>query len=761
MKWRLFIFLAIYSNILLSQIIVVKDSLLDTPIENVSFRFKQSGVVSDKNGSVNIGIFNDKNNIEVSHISYFTKKINKKNIGNVIYLMPKITILPTINLIEEIKTPLSKKYPVFKIKPQNTNRLQASIGEVLSSESSIVIQESQSGGGSPNYRGMEANRLLLIIDGVPLNNAIFRSGHLQNSATINPFFIESIALLSGPASVGYGDGAMGGALVFNTLKAGGQKAISFNQQFESSSNSIINNFKTIYNTKKLYNTSAFSIKSVSNLKMGKNRAHGYNDWGREATNNSEQLYTNYKQADFLHKSRYKINLKNSVLLNTQYSTSSNIFRFDKMNDTKNSQPKYENWYYGPQVRFSQSINYNSKHKTFFSENIKTLFSFQDVKESRHVQKTNEELLNNRHENVKIYDFNLDIKKTFKKIMASYGGGIRRQEIFSKANLSDGQNIFYNTTRYPGGGSNTQDFFAYSQVNFLVYNVDVMLGLRYNNNTLKANFNLSNFSLKNIETQNNSLVKSILLSFSPLKKTSINAAFYSGFRNPNIDDIGKIFSKDGINVVVPNTSLEPEYANNLEASINCFLGPLKMQIQLFRTQISNAINREFGTLNGEDSVFYDGELMRVQMNKNIERASINGVSFSGDFMANNNFEITVSCNYLKGKTKNNTPLAHIPPFNAKISFNYQLPRHIFSFYTHYNGWKAAKDYDLAGVDNLEEATIEGSPSWYTLNLSYTNKIDRNIHFTLGLKNILDYHYKTFGSGLSASGRNFVVGLNASF
>ena len=147
MKWRLFIFLAIYSNILLSQIIVVKDSLLDTPIENVSFRFQQSGVVSDKNGSVNIGIFNDKNNIEVSHISYFTKKINKKNIGNVIYLMPKITILPTINLIEEIKTPLSKKYPVFKIKPQNTNRLQASIGEVLSSESSIVIQESQSGGG--------------------------------------------------------------------------------------------------------------------------------------------------------------------------------------------------------------------------------------------------------------------------------------------------------------------------------------------------------------------------------------------------------------------------------------------------------------------------------------------------------------------------------------------------------------------------------------------------------------------------------------
>ena len=141
------------------------------------------------------------------------------------------------NLSEEIKTPLSKKYPIFKINPRKINRLQASIGEVLASESSIFFQESQSGGGSPNYRGMEANRLLLIIDGVPLNNTIFRSGHLQNSATINPFFIESITLLSGPASVGYGDGAMGGALVFNTLNTENQKATFFNQQFESSSNS--------------------------------------------------------------------------------------------------------------------------------------------------------------------------------------------------------------------------------------------------------------------------------------------------------------------------------------------------------------------------------------------------------------------------------------------------------------------------------------------------------------------------------------------
>ena len=31
---------------------------------------------------------------------------------------------------------------------------------------------------------------------------------------------------------------------------------------------------------------------------------------------------------------------------------------------------------------------------------------------------------------------------------------------------------------------------------------------------------------------------------------INAAYYGGFRSPNLDDLGKVFSKDDKNVVVP-------------------------------------------------------------------------------------------------------------------------------------------------------------------------------------------------------------------
>ena len=762
MKRILLILIAIYTNSLFGQIVTIKDSLLNFTIKNVTFSFQGIGLISDRNGAVDISIFNENDSIEISHVSYKTKKIAKQNIEDKIYLVQKINILPEVVLTEVIKIPISEKYPVFRITSNGINKIQSTIASLLSSNSSIVIQESQSGGGSPNYRGMEANRLLLIVDGIPLNNAIYRSGHLQNSATINPFFIESIKLLSGPASVGYGNGAMGGALIFNTKNPVSKNNVLFHQQYESSSSAVISSFEANYHLNKFSNIVAFSLKSVANLKMGKNRYHGYENWGRNGSEHNEQLNTNYKQVDIMSKSNYKINNKNNILLNTQYTSSSNIYRFDKMNDIINGTLKYENWYYGPQIRFLQSVNYTTKFKTIVFDNIKTILGFQDIKESRHIQKTGLVQLNNRNENVKIYDLNIDFNKEIKNVKLAYGIGTRNQNITSTANLSNNNSTSYNTTRYPDDGSSVQDFFAYSQANFLINKkLDLLIGGRWNSSELRAKYNNPTFSFKDVKNNNIAFVKSLLISFKPIRNTTINAAYYGGFRNPNIDDVGKVFSKDDINVVIPNANLRPEYANNFELSINYFFSTFKLQVQLYNTHISNAISREYGVLNGVDSMLYDGEIMRIQMNKNIESATINGISLSAELAATDNFLVAASCNYLNGEKNDKKPLAHIPPLNSKISFNYKIKKQTFDFYTHYNAWKLAANYDESGVDNLIEATSDGNPSWYTLNLAYTNKIDENIAFTFAIKNMLNAHYKTFGSGISASGRNFIIALHTTF
>ena len=207
----IFILSTILSQNIFGQTITIKDSLSDKPIANANIKSNDLGLTSNSYGQADLSVFKEGEAITISHITYQSKVINKTNvINNIIYLNSMTNILPDIVLTENNKIPLSKKYPVFTVKPKGLQLIETSSAELVASTSSVIVQESQAGGGSPNYRGMEANRLLIVVDGIMLNNTIYRSGHVQSSSTINPFFVKSIDLQSGPSSVAYGSGAMGG-----------------------------------------------------------------------------------------------------------------------------------------------------------------------------------------------------------------------------------------------------------------------------------------------------------------------------------------------------------------------------------------------------------------------------------------------------------------------------------------------------------------------------------------------------------------------
>lgn len=752
------------------QEVLILDSITNIPIENVTLLTTIKGVSSDRKGIVKLTGFKKTDTILIKHLSYRHKNIIKSEIGKIILLSPKARILPTVMLSESPKIFNSNNYLEIKIVSEESSA-KKSTTEILSKNTNITIQESQPGGGSPNFRGLEANRLLLIVDGLSLNNTIYRSGHLQNSSTINPFFIESFSIATGPSSIGFGDGAIGGAILFSTISPKILKNAShaLHQQYETSSNAVSLNYKANYSTQKLAFVSGISMRSVGNLKMGRGRMHGYLNWGNEESisKGREQLYTNYDQFDLIHKTFFKINLNTDILLNTQYSTSSNINRFDKLNDVANGIQKYSHWYYGPQNRFLQTLKLNSTKTNIFYDKLQVIFGFQNVTESRHHKKSNDSLLSNRFESVNIYDVSLNFNKLIFLSNLSYGFGGRKQIVTSSANKeAENKSLSYNTTRYPDGGSDVIDLFLYSQFDIAILkNLNLYLGGRLNYNKLNALFTDTqtyHFPFSQIRNENYSFVNSILINYKIKHASRISLAFYSGFRNPNLDDLGKVFSKNDIYVIVPNSNLSPEKSKNIELGFNSHIfNDFKFNFTIFNTIINDAISRENGQLNGQDSIFYDGEKMKIQMNKNIKSINISGLNFAYTYTIHKNLLLASSCNYILGKTSKNYPVAHIPPFNANLNIEYIAKKNKLKFNLHYNGWKKVENYDLAGIDNLEEATIDGTPSWYTINLYYSYKLDDNFTCSLGIKNIFDMHYKTFGSGLSASGRNFILSLYSNF
>jgi hemoglobin/transferrin/lactoferrin receptor protein len=695
--------------------------------------------------------------------------INAQNNIDSDSITPENHYLENVEIIESKSVDFKNQLTHLKLSETEMLAAQSSqTSDLLEKTMGISVQNSQNGGGSPNLRGMEANRLLIVVDGIPLNNTIFRGGHLQSTATINPIFLQDAEVLFGPASVAYGNGAMGGAILFNTKRPNNESSTQFIQQFESSSNAVFTSIISNYKLKNSANISGFSIKHYGDLKMGGKRNHGFKNWGNEPiiTEGNIQKGTAYQQADFFHKTLFKLNNSNFLLFNSQFSTSSNINRFDKLNDIKEEAQKYKYWYYGPQKRFFQSVRLKNYFNNFASDEAVFTAAYQDIEESRHKQKNGDELLNNRTESLQIIDFKTDFLKQFNHFKLNYGFDSRFQKLNSTANLSNKNKLFYNTSRYPDGGTTVLNNALYLQANIkLSEKLSLLAGSRYSLNSLSAKFidtNTIHLPFKEIQVENKSLSNSLQFVYNLNPNVELNAAISNGFRNPNTDDIGKVFSKNDIDVVIPNNQLSPEKSINIETGIRLKIRDLlNLQIQVFQTQITDAIERRGASLNGSDSINYDGEMMKVMMNTNIGSASISGINFAYQLKINEHISHNTIVNFLKGETIEEIPLAHIPPTNIISTLNYDYQNNYFSFSAHYNALKKASNYDLGGVDNLEEATSIGTPSWYTLNVKYRTIIDNNLTLIVGINNFLDSHYKTFGSGISASGRNFTISLSTKF
>ena len=184
-------------------------------------------------------------------------------------------------------------------------------------------------------------------------------------------------VIFGPASVKYGSDALGGVIHIHTKSPEAHQATKrrFIQKMNTANNGVSSHFDIAWSKGKWSFLQGLSIQHYGNLKMGDNRLHGYDDWGREVhiTNGVEQLNTTYSQADFMQKIRFNAHQHWSVMLNTQASSSTNIPRFDKLNDVGDTgEGKFAVWEYGPQRRFMNALSmHHSKGKIFLMNSTHT------------------------------------------------------------------------------------------------------------------------------------------------------------------------------------------------------------------------------------------------------------------------------------------------------------------------------------------------------------------------------------------------------
>ena len=257
LKFHSVIVLLIAPIMLLGQKILILDGVSGFPIEGAALfnTSKTKAILSDIDGKVPLNTFSVNDSITVQFFGFETLKIKLRNQefenGVTLVLNPKDQTLDEV-ILSVARNATSRKQIAEKVAiiDAKTIELQRPVtgAELVGLSPGVRIQKSQGGGGSPVIRGFEGNRILMVVDGVRMNNAIYRSGHLQNAITINPNIIERVEVVYGSSSVGYGSDALGGVIHYYTknplVNSEKKTSFSFSSDFSSANNASINSFSS-------------------------------------------------------------------------------------------------------------------------------------------------------------------------------------------------------------------------------------------------------------------------------------------------------------------------------------------------------------------------------------------------------------------------------------------------------------------------------------------------------------------------------------
>lgn len=675
--------------------------------------------------------------------------------------------------------------------------------DALTADGRLTVQKSQQGGGSPSIRGFESSRVLLVVDGIKLNNLIYRAGHLQNVITIDPSIIDRAEVLYGPASVAYGSDAMGGVVAFRTkgprLTHTGGSAFA---RYGTAAGEVAGHIDFNIGRERWASFTSASYSRFGDLRSGRSAnpfmpADDSYPWRHYTVDHVDgtdvavpndrpwmQLGSGYHQWDVMQKVLYRPSDNYTHTANFQFSTTGDIPRYDRLTDLngKGTKPKFAQWYYGPQQRLLAAYSLAATDR-FGAYDASLTLAWQDIRESRHNRKFDNPWLGSRRERVEILSLNSDWVRSLgaHRLHAGVDGALQWLRSTASARDINTGEVKPLDTRYPDGSNamHNIDLFASHQ-----WTVDPRLrlnsGVRGGYSYLRSTFGDDRFfpifkeKYGTVVQRNATYSLSAGVTYNPVASWKIALSLATGYRVPNIDDLGKIFDSQPGMVVMPNPDIKPE--KTLSADLNVAhiaAGNLSWEMSVFGTYLFDAIALAPATVDGSSHIDYDGEDSRVYANRNYQRAYVCGATTSLTWKFAPRFTADATATYTYGNIlasahNDRMPLDHVAPLYGRAGISYQnaFDRLVIDFYTQFNGSKPLSRYNLNGEDNIGYATTlglkgKGLPAWYTLNLRASYRLTGNLTAQAGVENILDTDYRTFGSGINAPGRNVTATMRLSF
>jgi hemoglobin/transferrin/lactoferrin receptor protein len=595
----------------------------------------------------------------------------------------------------------------------------------------VFVQKTNHGGGSAFVRGLTGNQTLILIDGIRLNNSTFRYGPNQYLNTIDPFFIEKIEVLRGGGSVQYGSDALGGTIQLFSAEPLFSKKINVgilgrggSQNMEKTIQSEIG-----FGTEKMAFLGNINLRSFGDLIGGRNT-------GIQTPSGYGQKAANFK-------AKFKIG-KGILTGAYQFFEAGIVPIYHKIileNFAVNE--------IASQKRQLSYLKYLQKNDTKLFSEISLIGSYQNTYEERLSQKNQNVSLTDETDKVFSKNFSANIHSVFKEnYTANTGFEIYHDKVGSHKYVIN-TILSESSAKLRGLYPDNSTFFNYSIFSLHQFNINnwqFSAGLRYN----KYQIQIPDETLGKTILSPQAWVGNTSIMYTLTKNIVAYTSYNTGFRTPNIDDLGTLGIVD-FRYELPTNDLKPEKSQNYEMGIKLRTNQLSSTISLFRSNLQDLITRvklPNQIINGYN----------VYTKENTEKAYIKGIEFEIEAIIAQKIKTYSSFAYLIGQNiSKNEPMRRIPPFNGRIGIVYEAKsifiRPEFLFANAQNRLaQADKDDNRIGKN--------GTSDWQIFNL-HSGYNFKKATINLTLQNLGNKDYRTHGSGINGVGRSAIMTLELNF
>jgi outer membrane receptor protein involved in Fe transport len=597
------------------------------------------------------------------------------------------------------------------------------VPEMLSYETGVMVQKTNHGGGSPSLRGLHGNQTLMMVDGVRLNNSIFRYGPNQYLNTVDAFAVDQLDVLFGSGSIQYGSDAMGGVIA---AKFHEPEFVKCNQWVP----------KVLFRT--TTGNQEYSMRSSVDRCFGRNAITAgitMRQFGDVLAGGDlrYQRPSGYKEFDVDVKFVHKDKLGKWVAAH-QSNNQFDVPIFHRV--------ALENYKFYNTTLQARTLTYLKRSLVFSGklfDEIELMAGRQNQHEHREFQKNNSNLLRTERDSVNTYFFT---NKFYGKLHNRWQWVLGTDLYFDKVNSARmDADLAMGTLKqlrglYPNGSTQMQN----SAFGYITKTGDrglVRLGGRYN----YTQITLQTLETGNVQYQKGAFVADGAGSLKVTKKLHLYGNVGTGFRSPNIDDMGTLGIVD-FRFETPQYGLLPEYSFNKELGLKYKSAKSQVNVCVFHNSMSGLISR---IKSGSDSM----QGYPVYQKQNVGSSLIYGAEldwkheWGGHWVFGGGGSLIVGHNIT-----GNEPMRRIPPAMCNAVLRYKLNGSV-SFSMNIIGARA--QLRLAKGD-IQDNRIgpAGTPGYFTGDLRCEMNFKRAT-VDVAILNLRNQRYKTHGSGIYSMGR----------